>query len=151
MNKTIMYGLCIGIGILIGGGVSFLIKPHHFNHTNFNKLSLSEVEREQIKDLFKEDKGEVKPLVEEMNRVSEELKAKLQDSGSSEEELRKSYQEFQKLKQQLTDRRFEINLKIRKVLGPEKMKNFDVLGPLPGPRHHREGKPEFHRRDRKSE
>ena len=131
MKKTIVCGLFLGLGMIIGSGITVALRPHFFGSHWDHKMKLSTKERAQVKKLFQEDKEGVKALVEEMEESGQALKTKLKDPNASDEELNQHFQKFHEARQKLTQKRFDMNLKIRKVVGPEKMDNFDVLGPVP--------------------
>lgn len=129
MKKTVLCGLFLGLGIIIGSSLTVALKSHSPRHS-FKKNWTSE-ERAQVKKLFKEDKDSIKPLVQEMEKLGQVVKDQLKDPTVSNEELTASFQKFNKAKEKLTQKRFEMNLKIRDSIGAQKMEHFDVLGPVP--------------------
>lgn len=140
MKKSIIYGLFVSLGIFIGLGLSFLIRPPFKHYPRWQeKLNITQEQKDKIKGLFKEDRQTVRSLIEEMEQKSSNLKAALKNPQSTEEDLQSAFKDFNQTRNKLTVRRFKLNLKIREIVGAEKMDNFDLLGPMERP--HRRGFP----------
>ena len=137
MNKNIIYALFLGLGVIIGGIGSHVVKSCGHRPPKFEHKKLNKEDREVVRSLFKEEKKEVKSLMDQRDEIAKDLRLKLQDEKVSDEELKLSYSKFHEINKQLADRRFDFNLKLRKQLGADKMKDFDVLGPVPGGPPHR--------------
>ena len=152
MKKNIVYVLFLTLGVVIGSAGTLIIKgPPHRGPERFHE-KLSKEDREKIKSLFKEGRGDFKDSARKMEELGKDLREKLKDSKASKEELVVLFNSFSDKQQELMRKRFEMKLKIRDVLGAEKMEGLDVLGPIPGSRKDfgpRKGKPDFGRPEKR--
>lgn len=131
MNKIyLIAGIFLGIGLVSGFSVATLVfhpHPPRWEH----KMHLTSEDKQKIHELFKQDHESVHPLLEQMEKSQHELKQVLSDNTASDSIIREKFKAFQSAREALTNRRFELNLKIRDIVGPERMNMFDVLGPQP--------------------
>ncbi len=82
------------------------------------QLDLTPQQTEKIDAIKAESRQEYAALREEMRDSQEQMRSLLSSDASSNE-LRQQHQEMQRLRQKISDRRFETMLEIREVLTPE--------------------------------
>ena len=137
MKKQIMlYGLFLGIGLGLGSLATTLIfhppRPPKWE----SKIELTKEEKLKIRELFKEEGKQGFERRKKLNEKRQELKKMMKDPLATEEKLKLQYEEVAVDTKGWTDAQFERSLKVRRIIGPEKMDSFDPFG---GPRGLRKG------------
>ena len=82
------------------------------------ELGLNDNQTSQIKAIHEQAKQDTQGLREQMRQAKEEMN-QLMASDASDGELRQQYRKIQEIRQQLSEKRFETKLAVRKVLTPE--------------------------------
>ena len=82
------------------------------------ELGLDDNQTSQIKAIHEQAKQDTQGLRQEMRQAKEEM-GKLMASDASDTELRQQYRKMQGIRQQLSRKRFEKKLAVRKVLTTE--------------------------------
>ncbi|MGB3692392.1 MAG: Spy/CpxP family protein refolding chaperone [Spirulinaceae cyanobacterium] len=90
------------------------------------ELNLTTEQSERIKAIHQESKESSQGLREQMKAAKEQMQT-LMANGASSQQLQQQHQQMQSLHQQLSDRRFEVMLKVNEVLTPEQRSQLAQL------------------------
>ncbi len=89
----------------------------------FEKLGLSNEQKDQLKNIHEKDRGKMKENHKKIKELREALHQSM-ESDVSDEVLMKKFQEIQNLHQEIAKQRFQHILAIRKMLNQEQRKKF---------------------------
>ena len=93
---------------------------------SFQKLDLSDEQKNSLKELRSGDKETHKALREKAKAARKKM-AEAFKNDASESILRSSYSDLKSIRSQLADSRFEKKLAIRKILTTEQRKKFNKM------------------------
>ncbi len=89
-----------------------------------SKLQITADQKAKIKDLYSNSRKQRKENRKQLRLLEEKFIEKMSSRNLSEEELRLLHQELIKANNESSQRRFENTLRIRKIIGTEKMREF---------------------------
>lgn len=132
-------GWSLGAGIVIGLLVGFSISHRHHHGPGphgdpFHGKDLTEDERAKVHEIAKSSMDEDRPKMNQLDELSRKLRDRLQSKDAKDEDLKRDFAVVNDLRHDLAARRFEMDLKVRQAIGPDRINGFDPMGPPQGMR-----------------
>lgn len=135
MSQTRLLGWGVGVGVVLGMAVTFIFvrPPHHRPPPWAKQLDLSKEQKDSIHQIFDKAHEHDRDFFKQLEDNTEALRKDLRNPQIGDDQLRQGFEKVNKLRFEAAQHRFEIDLQIRKIVGPDKMKFFDPMGPPPPP------------------
>jgi|GEM_PF-3972532 len=87
-------------------------------------LQLTETQKEQLKAVFEESHKDHEAVQEGIHSREEDFRAAISDASKTPEQLEALFTDLDRSRSQMGRRRFEMTLKIREIIGAQKMRDF---------------------------
>lgn len=131
MKLGTLIGMTMVLAMVMVGGQAHASKEgkgHGFHGAMMKELNLTPEQKEKLKAIRSQNKGDRKENRQEMKKLREELETAMRGSAS-DSELKSKFEAIQKKQQEFAKERFEHVLAIRAILTPEQRAKFKGMGP----------------------